>query len=230
MKNYIGFVNDHSGSMFQLRTAAIKDYNANIEAVKHAANTEMLDTVVSVVGVGFPDRNQVTRQVQISNPHVLKPVTDWPTLGGTPLYDGIADMIQLLKNLPDADNPNVSFLVMITTDGAEEHSTKYDAISLKALIQQVSNTGRWTFAIRVPRGSNKNMISNIGIPMDNIQEWDTSSQGLEKSTQVQAQAVSAYYTARSSGLKSSNAFYADASKVDVQSCPCCCSTTGSSCK
>ena len=71
MKNYLGFVNDHSGSMRSLASAAIKDYNANIDAVKHAANTEMLDTVVSVVGVGFPSDYQVTRQVQISNPHVL---------------------------------------------------------------------------------------------------------------------------------------------------------------
>ena len=215
-KNYVGFVNDHSGSMRLLASAAIKDYNANIDAVKHAANTEMLDTVVSVVGVGFPSDYQVTRQVQISNPHVLKPVTTWPTNGGTPLYDGIGNMIELLRSLPDANNPDVSFLVMITTDGEEMHSTKYNRDSLRRLIEEVSQTGRWTFAIRVPRGANTSLISNIGIPAGNIQQWDTSVAGLEKSTQVQAQAVTQYYAARSAGLKSSSAFYADASQVNVQ--------------
>lgn len=33
MKNYIGFINDHSGSMASLATAAMADYNANIAAV-----------------------------------------------------------------------------------------------------------------------------------------------------------------------------------------------------
>lgn len=55
MKNYIGFVNDHSGSMEQHLRAAIADYNANIDAVKDAATTEMLDTVVSVVAIGIDE-------------------------------------------------------------------------------------------------------------------------------------------------------------------------------
>lgn len=215
MKNYVGFVNDHSGSMLPIASAAIKDYNANIQAVKHAANTEMLDTVVSVVGVGYPNGGQVTRQVQISNPHVLKPITAWSTEGGTPLYDGIADMINLLTSLPDANDPDVSFLVMITTDGEEMHSRKYDAYSLRKLIEHVSQSGRWTFAIRVPTGRIHPSITNLGIPVGNIQQWDTSSAGLEKSTQVQAQAVTQYYTARSAGVRSSSAFYADASQVNV---------------
>ena len=214
-KNYIGFVNDHSGSMRNLASAAIKDYNANIDAVKHAANTEMLDTVVSVVGVGYPSDSQVTRQVQISNPHVLKPVTVWPANGGTPLYDGIGNMIELLESLPDAKDPNVSFLIMITTDGEEMHSTKYTRSTLRQLIERVSASGNWTFAIRVPRGAYTSLVSNIGIPVGNIQQWDTSSAGLEKSTQAQAQAVTQYYAARSAGLKSSSAFYADASQVNV---------------
>ena len=49
MKNYIGFVNDHSGSMGSLRMAAIKDYNANITAVKDAV-VEVLQ--VLIVGQG----------------------------------------------------------------------------------------------------------------------------------------------------------------------------------
>ena len=52
MKNYIIYVNDHSGSMNGLRKAAVDDYNKNIEAVVNAANTERMDTVVSVIGFG----------------------------------------------------------------------------------------------------------------------------------------------------------------------------------
>uniref|UniRef100_A0A183CQG1 VWFA domain-containing protein n=1 Tax=Globodera pallida TaxID=36090 RepID=A0A183CQG1_GLOPA len=52
-KNYIGFVNDHSGSMSSLASAAARDYNTNITAIKDAATREMLDTVVSVIGIGL---------------------------------------------------------------------------------------------------------------------------------------------------------------------------------
>ena len=66
-KNYVGFLNDHSGSMQGIAHAAAKDYNANIEAIKNAATTEMLDTVVSVVGIGIASyTNSVERQVVIS--------------------------------------------------------------------------------------------------------------------------------------------------------------------
>lgn len=222
MKNYIGFVNDHSGSMGPLTIAAIKDYNANITAVKEAASREMLDTVVSVVGVGTGDGYTsrvrgygVSRQVQISNPHVLKPISYWSTSGGTPLYDGIGSMIELLKGLPDANDPGVSMLIMVTTDGQELHSEKYNASTLRQLIQEVSVSGRWTFAFRVPSGHSTHLIEALGIPKGNIQQWDTTTAGLEASTQATTQAVSSYFSARVAGATSSSSFYADASKVDI---------------
>jgi hypothetical protein len=214
MKNYIGFVNDHSGSMGHLVSAAIKDYNTNITAVKDAASREMLDTVVSVVGLGYPQGRQVTRQVQISNPHVLKPVDMWATNGGTPLLDGIGEMIELLEALPDANNPEVSFLVMTTTDGEEIDSRKYTWLSLKEKIKQKQDTGRWTFVFRVP-ASGRSRMENLGVPLDNIQSWDTTTAGLEASTRVTTQAMDSYFAARSAGAKGSNSFYANATQVNL---------------
>lgn len=216
MKNYIGFVNDHSGSMRKLAIAATQDYNANITAVKEAASREMLDTVVSVVGVGIGNQGYgTTRQVQVSNPHVLKPISSWSTDGGTPLYDGIGDMIELLSGLPDANDPNVSFLVMVTTDGEEAHSSKFNEAKLRALIANCNATGRWTLVFRVPKGAVLNRISSLGVPLDNIQEWETTAEGLTQSTIKNAQAMGSYFAARSAGAKSTSAFYADANKVNV---------------
>jgi hypothetical protein len=220
-KNYIGFVNDHSGSMDSIKYAAMQDYNANITAIKDAATREMLDTVVSVVGIGLPsgyggNHSEVKRQVVISNPHVLKPVTSWPCPGGTPLYDGIGEMIELLRSLPDANDPNVSFLIMITTDGEEAHSRKYNSTTLKNLIETVSRSGQWTFAFRVPKNANRTKITSLGIPLDNIQFWETTTEGMKASTLATTQAVDSYFTARSNGLRSSNAFYANAAQVNTQ--------------
>lgn len=215
MKNYIGFVNDHSGSMSHLAQAAMNDYNANITTIKQAASQEMLDTVVSVVGVGFPNGHQVTRQVQISNPHVLKPVNSWKVDGGTPLYDGIGSMINLLKELPDANEPNVSFLVLITTDGEECSSRIHNKTSITKLIAEVSRNGQWTFVFRVPRNADKRGIMDLGIPAGNIQEWETTAEGMANSTKVTAQAMTNYFTSRSAGARSTGSFYADASQVNL---------------
>lgn len=220
MKNYIGFVNDHSGSMQSLARAAVADYNTTITAVKDAATREMLDTVVSVVGIGLgPNRVGrqgcgVVRQVVISNPHVLKPLTSWPTPGGTPLYDGVGEMIELFLSLPDYQNQDVSFLVVTTTDGREEHSTKYNAQTLASKVRELQATGRWTFVFRVPKGQ-KPSVESLGVPLDNIQEWGTTAEGMAKSTAATTAAVDSYFATRSTGVKSSSAFYATAAAVNV---------------
>ena len=215
MKNYIGFINDHSGSMRAIAKAAMTDYNANIAAVKDAATREMLDTVVSVVGVGFPDSHHVTRQVVISNPHVLKPITTWSVDGGTPLYDGIGNMIELFDSLPDAKDPNVSFLVMVTTDGEEVHSRIYDQSKLAEMIKSRMAMGNWTFVFRVPKSMSMHRITALGVPLDNIQPWDTTDAGMAASTKVTTQAMDNYFTTRSAGAKSTGAFYANAAAVNV---------------
>jgi hypothetical protein len=218
-KNYICFVNDHSGSMLDngKAEAARKDYNATISVIKDAATREMLDTVVSVVGVGLPDHKrgtQVLRQVVASNPHVLKPMDTWPTPGGTPLYDGIADMIALCESLPDANEPHVSFLVQITTDGEECSSRRETKITIAQKIKRVQDSGRWTFVARIPKG-NKHWFSGLGIPDGNIIEWTNDGAGLEVATAQNKVAMDNYFVLRSAGAKSSSVFYANAAAVDT---------------
>ena len=213
MKNYIGFVNDHSGSMAHLAKAAMKDYNTMIQSVRDAASREMLDTIVSTIGIGL-FLNPVQRQVVNSNPHVLREVKNWPADNMTPLYDGIYDMIELFESLPDAHEKNVSFLVSVTTDGGENGSRNITQWQLRAKLEQLQASGRWTFVFRVPEG-HANTVSNLGIPAGNIQEWTTTTQGMEKSSAVTQAAMNNYFTTRAAGATSSTTFYADATKVDI---------------
>lgn len=213
MKNYISFVNDHSGSMSTLASAAAKDYNANIAAVKDAATAEMLDTVVSVAEVdGY--ENQLS--VMVSNPHVLKPITSWAFRGGTPLWTTTKKLIQMLMALPDANRSEVSFLVLMTTDGQATDSNQYG--DLRALMDPLLRTGRWSFVARVPKGINQtyvNALLNLGIPKGNIQYWETTAAGMAASTAQTQTAMTGYFRARSAGAKSTSGFYADASQVNV---------------
>jgi hypothetical protein len=214
-KTYFGWVNDHSGSMAPLAKAALKDFNSNIEAVKTATSDKQLDAVVSVVGIGFGPRGIDTeRQIVNSNPHVLKPMTEWSTDGGTPLYDGIGDIINLLESLPDAKEDHVSFLVTITTDGEERHSSKWTKDAIYKNIKRLQDTGRWTFVFRVPKGG-INSVSDLGAPLDNIQEWETTEAGIQKSTQATAAAIDQYVTTRASGKKATGGFFATTANVNL---------------
>lgn len=211
MKNYVGYVNDHSGSMGGLKTAAIQDYNATITATRDAASAEMLDTVVSVVRVGV--KGAVDRQVVISNPHVLKPVDSWIADGGTPLYAGILDMIALFDSLPDARSTEVSFLVLVTTDGEATDNTRTKNLLIDKLAEK-QRDGRWTFVFRVPVGA-RNRIESLGAPSGNIVEWATTSQGMAAATAQTQAAMGQFYASRSAGSKSSTVFYANAATVDT---------------
>lgn len=214
MKNYVTFINDHSGSMAHLAQTALVDYNTNMQAIADAASKERLDTIVSEIGIGYPNERKVTRLLVISNPNVLKPKTSWRTDGGTPLYDGIWDAIELHEKLPDYNNPEVSFLVFITTDGAEAHSIRNDPVALGARIGQLQATGRWTFIARMPRGG-RHYAQKIGIPDGNILEWETSVEGMRAATVQTQTATTSFYQARAAGASSSTSFYTNAAAVNT---------------
>lgn len=213
MKTYVLFGNDHSASMASLTRAALNDYNANSGAIKAAATREMQDTIVSAIAFGR-GRSTVERDIVCSNPHVLKPMTTWAASGNTPLWDAIGDAIALCKSVPDYNNPNVSFLLMFTTDGEEYGSTKESESSIARKIAELNKEERWTIVFRVPKGA-RSTVSRLGLPSGNIQEWETTVAGMAASTAATTQAVDQFYAARSAGKKSSTVFYANAAAVNT---------------
>ncbi len=209
MKQYVGFVRDHSLSMQGLSHEAKADYNNNIESIRVAAEKYKLDTIVNTVkcGVGYMGRVEV--ETVNSTVHMLKPIKHYETDGGgTPLFDSVGQLIELMTRVPDYDDPNVSFLVVVITDGFENRSKNYDARRLSRVIQDLQKTDRWTMTFRVPR-RHANHLTALGIPRGNILEWDQTQEGFRNSTESTSQGIDSFYEARSRGKKSSSSFYAD---------------------
>ena len=230
LKNYIGISRDHSGSMFHLRGAAARDYNSNVDAIKANSEKEKQDTIVSVVKCGsnaIPTSgrdsrgrytgkpginhgvNGVVREVSNSSVSRLKKLEESEydaNYGSTPLFDSVGDLIEQLESVPDANEPTVSFLIMVITDGGENSSKRWNATTLSQKIRQLQATDRWTFVFRVPRGYSSN-LTRLGIPAGNILEWDQTEQGVEVATRATEQAVSTYYAARSRGATMTKSFY-----------------------
>lgn len=212
MKQYVGISRDHSGSMQSLAHAAMRDYNNTIAAVKDGAQKNDIDTIVSVVENGVGSQGKVVRRVVNSSISRLEPVQNYPTDGGsTPLFDSVGELIDILSDVPDADFPDVSFLIIVVTDGEENSSKRWNGSSLSAKIKQLQATDRWTFTFRVPRGCGRT-LERLGIPSGNIMEWETTERGMEQSSVVTQSAVSNYFVARAKGVRGSSTFYADLSK------------------
>lgn len=222
MKNYIGISRDHSQSMRGIASAALKDYNESVSAIRDAAETNNIDTIVSVVECGVPSSPAdvftsagVRRAVVNSQIASLVPLTNYHTPGGsTPLLDSVGELITILESAPDANDKDVSFLVMVVTDGEENSSRMWTAYRLAEKIRELQATDRWTFVFRVPRGYAKN-LTKLGIHSGNILEWETTERGMTQSTVQTKAAVDSYYKARSLGATSMQTFYADLSNISA---------------
>ena len=220
MKTYIGITRDHSGSMQGIRTAAAVDYNNQIQDLKGAAASYEIDTIVSTVlcGIG-PGEGRVEREHVNSNVQILKPIapSSYKTNGNsTPLWDSVGELINIMKSVPDYADPEVSFVLMIFTDGGENCSRYWSADKLTREMRALQSTDRWTITWRVPTGSRRHLMS-MGIPDGNIYEWDGRSQeSLQTAGQATSAGINTYYANKVKGIHSTQKFYADLSKVSAE--------------
>lgn len=210
IKSYIGISRDHSGSMGGISKAAMNDYNSKITSIKNATIQYSQDTVISVVECS----SDVKRVVTNSNIISVQPISSYRTGGMTALWDSVGDLIEQFENMPDAKDPNVSFLIMAITDGAENGSHRWSASRLGKKIKELTMSDQWTFVFRIPRG-HAYYISSLGIPEGNIQEWDQTERGVQEASAVDNAAFGQYFTVRASGVRSTDKFYTDLSNVTV---------------
>jgi hypothetical protein len=214
VKQYIGISRDHSASMRSLKVPARDDYNQNIEAIRKAAESENIDTIVSVVECGVGN-GRVERAVVNSSVAKLNALANYTTEGtATPLFDSVGELIELLESVPDATQPDVSFLVMAITDGEENASKKY-VRTLGDKIRQLQATDRWTFVFRVPKGYARH-LTTLGIPSGNIVEWEQTERGMRESSIHNQQAVSRYFTGLRAGVRSTDQFYTNLANLSAR--------------
>ena len=212
-KTVIGFSRDHSGSMRHIAHAALKDYNKQIQTIKETSVDQ--DVIVSVVTIGVGLSPSVGVEVQNSSVQALKPLTTYEAdANGTPMIASVHKLIDIFEAMPDATDPDVSFLIMVTTDGAETVN-RASGPALARKIKMLQATDRWTFVFRVPKGGGRE-LETLGINNVNVLEWDQTTKGVEQSTQANVEAFTEYFKGRSSGMRSTTRFYANLQDVTVE--------------
>jgi hypothetical protein len=215
-KTYLGLAEDHSGSMRSIAHVAMRDFNEQLGTIQASAQTQDIIATVATIGVG--QRATVGLPIVNSNVNILKPYTSWEAdAGGTPMIESVFVLIDALKKVPDYNDPNVSFLVMITTDG-QETQQRHRGRELAKVIQDLQNTDRWTFVFRVPKGQGMRELAQLGMLVSgiNVYEWETTAAGLTKSTEANKEAFTEYFTQRTTGMKRTSKFYANMEDISVE--------------
>lgn len=218
LKTHVAFCIDESGSVRSIVVPLVKAYNNNVTSIRDAVLAEGQEATMTVLAFGDTNLKHrvlyVGQQVQTIVP--LK-VSDLNPTGMTPLFDSLYRAIKKLEELDD-NNENTTFVITVVTDGDENASKDPGVSTTLSLMKKKIATDRWTFTFLVPNQYVRNFSIKYGISQGNIQGWDeTSSKGTEEAFIANTNAYKRYFSARSTGTKSTNnSFYCDLSATTVR--------------
>lgn len=213
MRQYIGYIRDHSNSMLHLRDSAKQDYNELIRETKESFIS--MPTTVSVIECGIGRSSEV--RVKETNIPIgqLNHINTYEISGyGTPLYDSVGGIIELLTMADNLSHDKDSaFLVIVVTDGEENSSKIWNSVKLRNEITKLQATDRWTFVFRVPKGYKTKLVNRLGVHEGNVVEWEQSEKGYDDLTQITTSGMQSYSNMRSSGYTSTDKFYVNLTEL-----------------
>lgn len=188
------FILDRSGSMRGLEADTIGGFNSMVEKQTKVEGEALISTVL------FDDVSEVLYdRVPVEK---IEPMNDkqYYVRGCTALLDAIGGAIHHISNVHkyarEEDRPEKT-LFIITTDGMENASSKYDYDKVKRMVEQEKEKNGWEFLFF---GANIDAISvagKFGIEPERAINYECDSEGTALNFQVLGNAVSAVRKARS---------------------------------
>lgn len=184
----IVFILDRSGSMSGLESDTIGGFNAMIEKQKKAPGEAMVSTIL------FDNVSEVIHdRVNIRN---IKPMTDseYCVRGCTALLDAIGGAIHHIGNVHKyartEDVPEHTLFV-ITTDGMENASCRYDSERVKQMIERQKARHGWEFLFLGANIDAVETAGRFGIGADRAVNYHADRAGTQLNYEVLSEAVSA---------------------------------------
>lgn len=202
--NRVALVLDRSGSMEPMTIETIGVFNKQLETLRE--NSKEQDTFISLFTFSDVADEPIFFDIPIEEARQLTR-EDYKPSGWTAMWDGVGKAIERLSALPDAEDPNTSFLVIVITDGDENHSIKYNDVSLAEMIQSKQNTRRWTFSVLGANIDLSKIEKRLHIPAGNMMGYVADSAGLNAASGATSACVSQYLSSRSAGQTCSENFY-----------------------
>ena len=182
----IVFILDRSGSMSGLEGDTIGGFNSMIEKQKNAEGEALISTVL------FDNTSEVIHdRVSVQS---IKPMTrdDYTVRGCTALLDAIGGAIHHIGNVHKyARNEDVPehTLFVITTDGMENASRRYDSEKVKKMIERQKEKYGWEFLFL---GANIDAVEtarHFGVSEDRAVNYHSDSEGTLLNYEVLSEAI-----------------------------------------
>ncbi len=184
----IVFILDRSGSMSGLETDTIGGFNSMIEKQKNEAGEALISTVL-FDGVSTVIHDRVPVQE-------VKPMTEKEYFAGgsTALLDAVGGAIHHIGNIHkyarSEDVPEHTLFV-ITTDGMENTSRRYDSETVKRMIEQQKERYGWEFLFLGANIDAVETAGRFGIGADRAVNYHSDHAGTRLNYEVLSQTVSA---------------------------------------
>lgn len=184
----IVFILDRSGSMSGLEADTIGGFNSMIEKQKKEEGEALISTVL------FDNFSEVIHdRVSIGR---VEPMTDkeYYVRGCTALLDAIGGAIHHIGNIHkyarEEDVPEHTLFV-ITTDGMENASRRYDSETVKNMIERQKAKYGWEFLFLGANIDAVETASRFGIGADRAVNYHADSEGTKLNYEVVSEAICA---------------------------------------
>lgn len=168
------FILDRSGSMAGLESDTIGGFNAMIKKQQEEEGKAYVSTIL------FDHCTEVLHdRIEIKE---VKPMTDsdYTVRGCTALLDAVGDAIKHIGNIHKYARPEdvpAHTMFVITTDGMENASSKYNKATIKKMIERQKKKYGWEFLFI---GANIDAVTTaegMGISRKNAVNYHADSQG-----------------------------------------------------
>jgi len=215
---HIALVLDRSGSMGDIRNEAIGAFNDQLKIIQDAEADGNKNFVTLVTFSSFVDDPPPYFDVEAKKVPQLTEDRYTPS-GGTALLDAMASTISKLKELPDADDENTSFLVCTITDGEENSSKEYSRFGdgpkrLGEMIAELEKTQRWTFTYLCANVDPTKIQETLNLSAGNVRRFISDSGGTKAASSMHGEATFNYFKGRTQGMTSTPKFYASSKDMD----------------
>ena len=200
------FILDRSGSMAGLEDDTIGGFNAMIEKQKKQDGLCWVSTVL------FANESKVIHdRVRLEE---VRPMTeeDYRVGGCTALIDAIGDAIRHVSNIHRYARPEdvpAHTVFVITTDGMENASRRYEAERVKRMIEHEKEQYGWEFLFLAANIDAVTTAKRFGIGEDRAVNYHADRQGTEIIYDTVSEAVCSVRAARPLGASWSARINAD---------------------
>ena len=193
MKTELVFILDRSGSMMGLESDTIGGFNAMLEKQKKGEGTCYVSTVL------FDNECRVLHdRVRLER---VQPMThkDYTVGGSTALLDAIGGAIRHIGNIHKYARPEdvpQKTLFVITTDGMENSSCRYDADQVRQMIRRQQEKYGWEFLFLGANIDAVQTASRFGIGADRAVNYHADSKGTRLNFEAMSDAICAVRESR----------------------------------